>query len=324
MSGDLVDIKGPLDGLAYQRAMYAGQLDWSNYAPRKAVVKLVDYFVDPCTVPVLLCLKLAGVAAGQTIAAFLIPDLGEIVENLVEPKGADGCDRARARKDRHRSARRKGGLRAGSWIPDVDGMIATRIENAVPLGRRTPSAGEWMAWRVFNAYERGMFFLMLIGLLGEFFYNWLMLIEGTKFCAAQQSPMVRIERDFGVMTTQNSWVPIPVFYEGITRPRAIIRFANWTVWDEPTRTVAQITLMNDTVFVIEVGFQLVADPFDGPPIVDQRTTLLAPGQEWTVACYVEAPPGATIYVATRHNLATITWRDLWVLTTSQNSPTNAR
>lgn len=157
--------------------------------------QILDIISDPCDAPWHLMITTALPLIGSAILVLLTPDVGEVLESYVEPKGYGSC-----RKNRRNERGRKAGtvlpntgrpFRLG--IPDVDELIAGLLPGRDFFEGRRIGATEAIAWKIFNVTELVGYRLLLLDLVGSSIYAWHSAMLATEWCQATALQVAKCE-----------------------------------------------------------------------------------------------------------------------------------
>jgi hypothetical protein len=124
-------------------------------------------------------------AAGDALWLLIVPDLGEILENFLNPKSTRGGSRRGRRNDR-RWQRRGAGAARMAWraaIPDVDDGLARIIPGFGRVQGRRVGPGEWVFWTGVDTLDRVFWYWLLWEATNTFTTEWLSELQESQQCS---------------------------------------------------------------------------------------------------------------------------------------------
>lgn len=137
-----------------------------------AVVTLIE---NPCDEPWTVYLELAKRPAGNLALGLLTFGMGDVARGFAKPKTG---------RTRRRGKKRAGRGRLKFGIPETGNMLGSLIPGSDTLKAAQTNAGLKFMWRVDDIVQRGLWYWLILDLVGDFLYEWSTLIQATQACAA--------------------------------------------------------------------------------------------------------------------------------------------
>lgn len=136
-----------------------GWLDKVNYA--------VKFIQAPCNAPMIVYVETLLPAAGHAILALLEFGMDDVIRGFARPVSG--------RTRWHRRRGRKGRLKLRG-IPELGEAIGARLPGAELVSGRAVTQGVRNLWIVDGVLQRGLFWWLVIDIVGEFFFEWSTLL----------------------------------------------------------------------------------------------------------------------------------------------------
>jgi hypothetical protein len=155
------------DGLAELVDEVTGSIENSSNA-------VIDMWEIDCEGAWVLWVKTGVIAAGHALWLIVVPSMGEILENYLEPKaGRRGGRRGQPDERRRRPVAGAGSrvfFRGG--IPDLDQAIADMIPGRDLVAGRRVGPGEHIFWTGLNVVDQVLWYYLLVEATETFTTKW--------------------------------------------------------------------------------------------------------------------------------------------------------
>lgn len=154
-----------------------------NYIQQKVhqVNYLIDFIEDPCRAPWTVYAECALAPLGQLGLALISFGMTDILIGATFPRAALSGRRLGRGKGRRRQGQTR---RVG--IPEFGNVIGARIPGAKAFKGRVISSGARALWIGLGAFERSLFWWMIIDQVTEALYDWTTLVNKSEVCQLQR------------------------------------------------------------------------------------------------------------------------------------------
>lgn len=222
---------------------------WENVKPNDQRWNLItDFFIDPCEAPVWVYWEAAKPALAEFAMAILLVSPQEVAENYLKPNSPRGCMRRRKRK---RTRRRI------PFVQGVDEVIADKLPGRKLLAERKASALTHAIFAANELVERPLYWLMLIDLTEDFFYNWASGMIRSGHCFEKFVPMARQWDIIFHFNPYDAWQTVAASSPTKERAGAHISLMQWSVPCKQHKLIFSGQITNPEAYPVTYGFRLI-------------------------------------------------------------------
>lgn len=114
-----------------------------------------NYFIAGCTPPMYIFFDFVKEPTADLIMLFLLPDLQDVVQGIVDPRGRRSRSPGRhGRKPPERNNNRRNRKGQGGGVPDISEMIAGELRGTLNPNNALNFSAARKAFKLLNIYER--------------------------------------------------------------------------------------------------------------------------------------------------------------------------
>lgn len=253
-----------------------------------------QYIVDPCDAPITVYVNTALPALLKAARAWYMPDLQNILLNILRP--GKELTRFRSGGKFVRGKKYTKSIKPG-WVSrifgwSIDDILGKWIGGEFDLPDRQVGAGLSFLWIWFGIVERANFYLFAANVGTDFFYDWFSGIHKLGYCDSQPMSIVVKEGGGYRMAVILGWVAL-ISDQTLKQRGNVFNVTGVTTigFPGPAVVVASYTATNDRDTPAIIGLRLTC--ISGPDAGKQEisTSNVAVGESAGVSCsmVVEGP-----------------------------------